>query len=97
MTWPTIPMNGTTGLLSGLLSRGGPQSKKVAYLAVIAAGIVWLSIGLWVPIRDSWNVAFALLLGAVTTGYVGGKKVEAAASPARASASDTGAKIGGDA
>ena len=62
-------------LLPGLLGRGGPQTKKVAYLAVIVSGIVWLSIGMKVEIKPEWNVAFGLLLGAVTTGYVGGKYV----------------------
>lgn len=89
------------GLFRGLLSRGGPQTKKLAYLAGIAAAIVWLTLGIWIPIRAEWNVAFALFLGAITTGYVGGKKVGAAVPPApgvRASASDStpeGAKIGG--
>ena len=62
-----------------LLSRGGPQTKKLAYLYGIAVASVWLTIGLWVPIRSEWNVALALFLGAITTGYVGGKKVGAAA------------------
>ena len=81
MTWTPTPSNGTS-LLKGLISRGGPQTKKVAYLAGIAAGIVWLSIGLFIGIKPEWNVAFGLFLGAITTGYVGGKKVGAAASPA---------------
>jgi hypothetical protein len=64
-----------------LLSRGGPQTKKLAYLYGIAVASVWLTIGLWVPIRPEWNVALALFLGAITTGYVGGKKVAASAPP----------------
>lgn len=70
------------GLFRVLLSRGGPQTKKLAYLYGIAVASVWLTIGLWVPIKSEWNVALALFLGAVTTGYVGGKKVGVAAPPA---------------
>lgn len=73
--------------LASLLSRGGPQTKKLAYLAVITASLVWLSVGLKVEIKREWNVAFGLLLAAVTTGYVGGKKVGASASPATSGAS----------
>ena len=61
--------------LNGVLGRGGPQTKKLAFLYGIVVASVWLTIGLWVPIRSEWNVALALFLGAVTTGYVGGKKV----------------------
>ena len=95
----STPTTGNTGLFRGLLGRGGPQTKKLAYLYGIAVASVWLTIGLWVPIKAEWNVALALFLGAVTTGYVGGKKVGAAAPLApgeRASASDSspeGAKI----
>lgn len=74
-------------MIRDLLSRGGPQTKKVAYLWGIFVASVWLTIGLWVPIRSEWNVALALFLGAVTTGYVGGKKVGAS----------TGADGGGNA
>ena len=91
------------GLFRGLLSRGGPQTKKLAYLYGIAVSSVWLTIGLWVPIKSEWNYALAMFLGAVTTGYVGGKKVGSMAQPAsglQASVSEpptetTGAKIGG--
>ena len=62
-------------MIRAILSPGGPQTKKAAYLLVIVAGVVWLSIGLWVPIRAEWNIAFGLLLAAVTGGYVGGKAV----------------------
>lgn len=90
-------------MMRDLLSRGGPQTKKIAYLVVIAAGVVWLTVGLWVPIRAEWNVAFGFLLGAVTTGYVGGKKVALAGapvgnrqpSPASDVSVDPDAKIGG--
>ena len=69
-------------VLMGLLGRGGPQTKKLAFLYGILVASVWLTIGLWVPITAEWNVALALFLGAVTTGYVGGKKVGAAAPTA---------------
>lgn len=90
------------GLFRGLLARGGPQTKKLAYLYGIGVASVWLTIGLWVPIKSEWNVALALFLGAVTTGYVGGKKVGDSASPARVNPGDvsklaerTGDKIEG--
>lgn len=91
------------GLFRGLLSRGGPQTKKLAYLYGIAVASVWLTIGLWVPIKAEWNVALAMFLGAVTTGYVGGKKVGSQAQPASGpqtmvsepSTETTGAKIEG--
>lgn len=66
----------------GLLGRGGPQTKKLAYIWVIACSTIWLTIGIWRPFSAEWNVAFGLLLTAVTTGYVGGKKVGAAAPSA---------------
>lgn len=97
------PTNIPTGLFRGLLTRGGPQTKKLAYLAGIAAAIIWLTLGIWIPIRAEWNVAFALFLGAITTGYVGGKKVGSMAQPASGAGAKvsepsneaTGAKIGG--
>jgi len=66
----------------GLLGRGGPQTKKLAYIWVIACSTIWLTIGIWRPFSAEWNVAFGLLLTAVTTGYVGGKKVGSQARPA---------------
>ena len=75
-------MSDLRSVLMGLLGRGGPQTKKLAYLWGILVASIWLTIGLWVPITAEWNVALALFLGAVTTGYVGGKKVGAAAPPA---------------
>ena len=66
----------------GLLGRGGPQTKNLAYLWGILVASIWLTIGLWVPITAEWNVALALFLGAITTGYVGGKKVGAVAPSA---------------
>lgn len=69
-------------LLRALLSRGGPQTKKLAYLWVILCSTIWLTIGIWRPFTAEWNVALGLLLTAVTTGYVGGKKVGAAAPSA---------------
>lgn len=81
---PTETTNTSTpiGLFRGLLGRGGPQTKKLAYLYGIAVASVWLTIGLWVEIKAEWNWAFGLFLGAVTTGYVGGKKVGVEAPPA---------------
>ena len=64
---------------SSLLARGGPQTKKLAYLWVILCTTIWLTIGIWRPFTTEWNVALGLLLTAVTTGYVGGKKVGATA------------------
>lgn len=86
------------GLFRGLLNRGGPQTKKLAYLYGIGVASIWLTIGLWVPIKPEWNVALALFLGAVTTGYVGGKKVGAAASPAsiNGAVSESGSMGAGD-
>jgi len=66
----------------GLLGRGGPQTKKLAFIWGIFVTSIWLTIGLWLPITAEWNVALALFLGAITTGYVGGKKVGAAAPTA---------------
>ena len=66
----------------GLLGRGGPQTKKLAFLYGILVASIWLTIGLWVRITAEWNVALALFLGAITTGYVGGKKVGAVAPSA---------------
>ena len=75
-------MSSVRVFLLGLLGRGGPQTKKLAYLWGIFVTSIWLTIGLWVPITADWNVALALFLGAVTTGYVGGKRVGAAAPTA---------------
>jgi len=99
----TTPTSIPIGLFRGLLSRGGPQTKKLAYLYGIAVASVWLTIGLWVPIKAEWNYALAMFLGAVTTGYVGGKKVGAAVPPAdgpktivsQSSIETVSAKIGG--
>ena len=66
----------------GLLGRGGPQTKKLAYLWVVFCSTIWLTIGIWRPFSAEWNVALGLLLTAVTTGYVGSKKVGSQARPA---------------
>lgn len=68
-------------MIERLLARGGPQTKKLAFLGVIGAGIIWLTIGLWVPLRPEWNVAFGLLLAAGTGGYVGGKAIASRLPP----------------
>jgi len=73
----SAPTNTLIGLFRGLLGRGGPQTKKIAYLYGILVASLWLTIGLWIPIRAEWNIAFGLFLGAITTGYVGGKRVAA--------------------
>lgn len=75
-------MSDLRSVLMGLLGRGGPQTKKLAFLYGILVASIWLTIGLWVPITAEWNVALALFLGAITTGYVGGKKVGSQARPA---------------
>lgn len=81
--------------ISSLLARGGPQTKKLAYLWVILCATIWLTIGIWRPFTAEWNVALGLLLTAVTTGYVGGKKVGATASTA--SEGRAGNHVGGGA
>jgi len=68
-------INGLMNSFSSLLGPGGPQTKRLAYLMVITAGIVWLSVGLKVEIKREWNYAFGSLLLAVSGGYVGGKLV----------------------
>jgi len=65
------------GQLINLLGTGGYQVKKVAYLLVIIASIVWLSVEVRHGLSSSWCTAYAMLLGAVTTGYLGGKKIAA--------------------
>lgn len=64
----------TDGLMS-LLDRGGWQAKKVAYLLVVLASLVWLSVGLKWGITANWITVYSLLLAAVTTGYLGGKRI----------------------
>jgi len=77
--------------LSSLLGRGGPQTKKLAYLWVILCATIWLTIGIWRPFTAEWNVALGLLLTAATTGYVGGKKVGVAAPSASGASGTDGA------
>ena len=75
-------MSDLRSVLMGLLGRGGPQTKKLAYIWVVFCSTIWLTIGIWRPFSAEWNVALGLLLTAVTTGYVGGKKVGSQARPA---------------
>ena len=65
------------GLVS-LLGRGGWQTKKAAYLVVVVSTVAWLSVDLHMHqgITGNWISVYALLLGAVTTGYLGGKRLE---------------------
>ena len=47
--------------------------KHLAYAAVVSGGCFWLTWDmLRGPITSEWNVAFGLLLGAVTTGKIVG-------------------------
>ena len=75
-----IPMTGPRAWVTRLLATGGPQAKKVAYLSVVMASIAWLSIDLRHGISASWVTVYGLLLSAVTTGYLGGKKIGLAGS-----------------
>lgn len=62
--------------ITSLLSRGGPQSKKTAYLMVVVCGcfcLVWHGVRHGIGVE--WLGALAALLGATTTGYLGGKKI----------------------
>jgi hypothetical protein len=63
------------GLMS-LLSHGGAQTKKAAYLLVVVASVTWLSVDLRHGITEKWIAVYGLLLTAVTSGYLGGKKIE---------------------
>jgi hypothetical protein len=63
--------------LLNLLGTGGWQVKKVAYLLVIIASIVWLSIELGKGFTETWKTVYGMLVLAVTTGYLGGKKITA--------------------
>lgn len=68
----------TTTLIDGLkslLGIGGWQAKKAAYLLVIVASVAWLSVDLRHGITANWIAVYVALLGAVTTGYLGGKKI----------------------
>lgn len=69
--------------------------KHAAYALVVVCSCVWLT---WDmirgPITSEWNVAFGLLLGAVVTGKVWGKKVEASAPTAPGVVSGNGSSGG---
>ena len=63
--------------LLNMLGVGGWQVKKFAYLLVIISSVVWLSVEIRNGISSSWCTAYTILIGAVTTGYLGGKKIAA--------------------
>jgi len=66
-----------------LLSAGGPQAKKVAYLAVVLSACAYLAWDLRAGrITWEWVGALTATLGAVTGGYIKGKQVSASAGPA---------------
>ena len=57
----------------------GASLKHLAYAAVVAFGCFWLSWDLVRgPINAEWVAAFALLLGAVTTGKIVGASAPSA-------------------
>jgi hypothetical protein len=61
-----------------VLSPGGPQSKKLAYLFIIFNGMGCLIVDLLFErtLTPTWVAAFGLLVGAVTGSYLGGKAIE---------------------
>jgi len=54
------------------------QVKKVAYISVVSAGIVYLGYDLYLQrtLTSTWTTAFGILTGFVSGAYVGGKIVE---------------------
>lgn len=62
--------------ITSLLSRGGPQAKKAAYLVVVLCGcfcLVWHGVKHGIGLE--WLAALGALLGATTTGYLKGKQI----------------------
>jgi len=57
-------------------SSGNVSSKRVAFIFVVFAGIVWLSIDLKNGTTDGWVTSFQALLAVAGGSYVLGKGVE---------------------
>jgi len=64
--------------LQSLIGRGGPQTKKVAFLVFVITGVFYLGLDLLFQriLSETWVAAFAILAGTVTGGYLGGKHIE---------------------
>lgn len=73
----STPTTGRIGRLLGFLDATNPTSslRHAAYALVVVCACGWLT---WDmirgPINDAWNVAFGLLLSAVTVGKIVGSK-----------------------
>lgn len=58
--------------------KGTVSSKRVAFIAVVTASIIWLSTSLYTfGITDNWIRAFDVLVVSVVGGYLGGKGIDA--------------------